>query len=65
MRDEYILIGQSNIEKAQSRQKKAYDRRKNYVSDININDMVMRKLQKKCPKEGRETGKEILQGHTK
>ena len=52
MRDEYILIGQSNIEKAQSRQKKAYDRRKNYVSDININDMVMRKLQKNVQRKG-------------
>ena len=52
MRDEYILIGQSNIEKAQSRQKKAYDRRKNYVSDININYMVMRKLQKNVQRKG-------------
>ena len=52
MRDEYILIGQSNIEKAQSRQKKAYDRRKNYISDININDMVMRKLQKNVQRKG-------------
>ena len=52
MRDEYILIGQSNIEKAQSRQKKVYDRRKNYVSDININDMVMRKLQKNVQRKG-------------
>ena len=52
MRDEYILIGQSNIEKAQSRQKKAYNSRKNYVSDININDLVMRKLQKNVQRKG-------------
>ena len=52
LRDEYILIGQSNIKKVQSRQKKAYDRRKNYVSDININDMVMRKLQKTVQRKG-------------
>ena len=45
MRDEYILIGQSNIVKAQSRQKKGYGRRNSYVLDINTNEMVMRKLQ--------------------
>ena len=60
MRDEYILIRQSNIEKVQSRQKKAYNRRKNYVSDININDMVMRKLQKNVQRKGGKLEKKFV-----